>query len=88
MYIAYFTPAIGVILFIARSGSIMTSWLGALSFDKQLPALDSLGVNPNLYLSSPIFLSLVVSYVLTVFVFGVGMWIGSFIAAELPLQHH
>ncbi len=82
MYIAYFAPAIGGILFIARSGSIMTSWLGALSFGKQLQALGSLGVNPNLYLSSPIFLSLVVSYILTVFVFGVGMWIGSFITAE------
>jgi len=82
MYIAYFAPAIGGILFIARSGSIMTSWLGALSFGKQLQALGSLGVNPNLYLSSPIFLSLVVSYILTVFVFGVGMWIGSFVTAE------
>ncbi len=82
MYIAYFAPAIGGILFIARSGSIMTSWLGALSFSKQLRALESLGVSPDLYLRSPIFLSLVLSYGLTVFIFGLGMWIGSFVTAE------
>lgn len=82
LYIAYFSPAIGGILYIARSGSIMTSWLGALSFGRQLDALRSLGVNPDLYLRSPVFIALMVSYVLTVAVFGCGMWVGSFATME------
>jgi ABC-type lipoprotein export system ATPase subunit/ABC-type transporter Mla maintaining outer membrane lipid asymmetry permease subunit MlaE len=81
-YIVYLVPAIGAVLFVARSGSIITSWLGVLVLGKQTKALKSLGVDPDRYLRAPVILSLWVAYIGAALVFGVGMWIGSVTTAE------
>lgn len=81
-YIVYLVPAIGAVLFVARSGSIITSWLGVLVLGKQTKALKSLGVNPDRYLRAPVILSLWFAYLGAASVFGIGMWIGSVGTAE------
>lgn len=81
-YIVYLVPAIGAVLFVARSGSIMTSWLGVLVLGKQTKALKSLGVSPDRYLRAPVILSLWLAYFGAALVFGIGMWIGSVTTAE------
>ncbi len=81
-YIVYLLPAIGAVLFVARSGSIITSWLGVLVLGKQTKALNSLGVNPDRYLRAPVILSLWLAYLAAAGVFGVGMWLGSVTTAE------
>ncbi|MEO1847681.1 MAG: ATP-binding cassette domain-containing protein, partial [Pseudomonadota bacterium] len=45
LYIAVFVPAIAAILFAARSGSVVSAWLGVLTFGRKVEALKSLGVN-------------------------------------------
>ncbi len=81
-YIVYLVPAIGAVLFVARSGSIMTSWLGVLVLGKQTKALKSLGVDPDRYLRAPVILSLWLAYLGAALVFGIGMWVGSVTTAE------
>ncbi len=82
-YVVYLAPAVAAILFVARSGSIITGWLGTLSLGRQLRALRGLGVNPNRYLRSPVIWALVLGYLVTVLVFGVGMWYGSVFTAQI-----
>ena len=86
LYIAVFVPAIAAILFAARSGSVVSAWLGVLTFGRKVEALKSLGVNPELYLRSPSATALVASYLFTAVVFGLGMWVGSFLTAQTLYQ--
>jgi phospholipid/cholesterol/gamma-HCH transport system permease protein len=81
-YIVYLVPAIGAVLFVARSGSIITSWLGVLVLGRQTKALKSLGVSPDRYLRAPVILSLWLAYLGAALVFGIGMWFGSVTTAE------
>lgn len=86
LYIAVFVPAIAAILFAARSGSVVSAWLGVLTFGRKVEALKSLGVNPELYFRSPSVTALVASYLFTAAVFGLGMWAGSFLTAQTLYQ--
>ncbi len=85
-YIVYLVPALGAVLFVARSGSIMTSWLGSLVLGRQTRALSSLGVDPDRYLRGPVIWTLWLAYLCTALVFGIGMWIGSVTTAEYLFQ--
>jgi phospholipid/cholesterol/gamma-HCH transport system ATP-binding protein len=87
-YVVFLAPAIGGILFVARSGSITSSWLGELVRGKQVKALDSLGVSADQYLRGPVTVSLVLAFVTVVLTFAAGVWAGSVLATrylfELP----
>ena len=87
-YVVFLAPAIGGILFVARSGSITSSWLGELVRGKQVKALDSLGVSSDQYLRGPVSIALVLAFVTVVLTFAVGVWGGSVLSTrylfELP----
>jgi ABC-type multidrug transport system ATPase subunit len=82
-YVVFLAPAIGGILFVARSGSITSSWLGELVRGKQVKALDSLGVSSDRYLRGPVSIALVLAFVTVVLTFGAGVWGGLFVIKAL-----
>jgi ABC-type nitrate/sulfonate/bicarbonate transport system ATPase subunit/ABC-type transporter Mla maintaining outer membrane lipid asymmetry permease subunit MlaE len=72
-YILSLAPPISAIIFTATSGSAINAWLGGLRLHGQVTALEGLGVTPARYLWSPSWMALVLSYLVTVFVFGLAM---------------
>lgn len=75
-YVVYLAPAIGGMLFAARSGSIVTNWLGEMVRGKQVRALSLVGVNPKHYLLSPTLLAISASMFLTLIWFTFCVWLG------------
>jgi phospholipid/cholesterol/gamma-HCH transport system ATP-binding protein len=80
-YVLYLAPAIGGMLFAARSGSIMSNWLGEMVRGKQTRALSLLNVPPSQYLRAPSAYALFLSMVLTLMWFTFCVWGGGVIAA-------
>jgi ABC-type multidrug transport system ATPase subunit/ABC-type transporter Mla maintaining outer membrane lipid asymmetry permease subunit MlaE len=81
-YVVFLAPAVASMLFVARSGSICSAWLGELQRGGQVRALDSLGVNPDRYLRFPVTLSVFAACVVTIAVFAIGVWGGSLLSAR------
>ncbi|RBP53214.1 ATP-binding cassette domain-containing protein [Arenicella xantha] len=81
-YVLYLAPAIGGMLFAARSGSIMSNWLGELVRGKQTQALKLLGVPPSQYLTAPALIGLFVSMIAAIVWFAVCVWFGGVIATQ------
>jgi len=79
-YVLYLAPAIGGMLFAARSGSIMANWLGEMVRGKQHRALALLNVPPAQYLSAPSVLALFISMFATIVWFTFCVWLGGVIA--------
>lgn len=75
-YVVYLAPAIGGMLFAARSGSIVTNWLGEMVRGKQVRALALVGVNPNHYLVAPSLLAVFASMFVTLIWFTFCVWLG------------
>lgn len=87
-YALYLAPAIGGMLFAARSGSIMSNWLGEMVRGKQARALGLLGVPPAQYLRAPSAMAIFVSMFATIVWFTYCVWLGGVIATthlfEIP----
>ena len=81
-YVVFLAPAVASMLFVARSGSICSGWLGELQRGGQVRALDSLGVDPDKYLRFPVTLSVFAACVVTITIFAVGVWAGSLLSAR------
>jgi ABC-type transporter Mla maintaining outer membrane lipid asymmetry permease subunit MlaE len=81
-YVVYLAPAIGGMLFAARSGSIVTNWLGEMVRGKQVRALSVLGINPAHYLTFPSLLALFVSMFATLVWFTFCVWLGGVWATD------
>lgn len=79
-YVLYLAPAIGGMLFAARSGSIMSNWLGEMVRGKQVRALSLLNVPPMQYLSAPSTVALFVSMLATIVWFTFCVWLGGVVA--------
>ena len=79
-YVLYLAPAIGGMLFAARSGSIMCNWLGEMVRGRQVQALRLLNVDPNQYLAAPSTIAVFVSMVATISWFAYCVWVGGVIA--------
>jgi ABC-type transporter Mla maintaining outer membrane lipid asymmetry ATPase subunit MlaF/ABC-type transporter Mla maintaining outer membrane lipid asymmetry permease subunit MlaE len=79
-YVLYLAPAIGSMLFAARSGSIMSNWLGEMVRGQQVRALNLLGVPSSQYLSAPSMVALFVSMFATVVWFTFCVWWGGILA--------
>jgi ABC-type transporter Mla maintaining outer membrane lipid asymmetry permease subunit MlaE len=79
-YVLYLAPAIGGMLFAARSGSIMSNWLGEMVRGQQVRALNLLGVPSSQYLSAPSLIALFLSMFATVVWFTFCVWWGGIIA--------
>ncbi len=77
-YILSLAPPISAIVFAATSGSAVNAWLGGLRLHGQVTALEGLGVTPARYLWSPTWMALILSYLVTVVTFGLGMIAGGY----------
>jgi NitT/TauT family transport system ATP-binding protein len=51
-------------LFAARSGSAVASWLGGMSYSRQVDALQTLAIDPDRYLRAPVWLGMGLAYAL------------------------
>lgn len=85
-YVVYLAPAIGGMLFAARSGSIMTNWLGEMVRGKQVRALSLVGINPAHYLTFPSLAALFVSMFMTLIWFTFCVWLGGVWATQYLFQ--
>jgi putative ABC transport system ATP-binding protein len=85
-YVVYLAPAIGGMLFAARSGSIMTNWLGEMVRGKQVRALTLLGIDAAHYLTFPSLFALFASMFLTLVWFTFSVWLGGVWATEYLFQ--
>jgi len=79
-YVLYLAPAIGGMLFAARSGSIMSNWLGEMVRGKQLRALELLGVSTKQYLRAPSTIAVFASMYATILWFTFCVWLGGVVA--------
>lgn len=79
-YVLYLAPAIGGMLFAARSGSIMSNWLGEMVRGKQTRALSLLNVPPSQYLSAPSAVALFMSMFAAIIWFTFCVWLGGVVA--------
>lgn len=78
-YILSLAPPLSAILFVATSGNAVNAWLGGMQLNRQILALEGLGVPVPRYLWSPAWMALFLSYLLTVGVFIAAMVGGGFI---------
>ena len=77
-------PLVGF-LFAARSGSAIASWLGGMTYSRQVDALKTLAIDPNKYLRAPVWLAMVLAYVLCTLVFFGAMWIGAYLLCQIKV---
>lgn len=75
-YVLYLAPAIGGMLFAARSGSIMCNWLGEMVRGRQVQALRLLDVPPQQYLSAPSVAAVFISMFASITWFAFCVWLG------------
>jgi ABC-type nitrate/sulfonate/bicarbonate transport system ATPase subunit/ABC-type transporter Mla maintaining outer membrane lipid asymmetry permease subunit MlaE len=87
-YILSLAPPLSAILFAATSGNAVNAWLGGMALNRQLLALDGIGVSSPRYLWSPAWLSLVIAYLGTVVVFVASMILGGWILFQLHGGQH
>ncbi|NND82959.1 MAG: ATP-binding cassette domain-containing protein [Gammaproteobacteria bacterium] len=83
VYVLYLAPAIGGMLYSARSGSIVCNWLGEMVRGRQVQALNFLQVPPAQYLTAPAVIAMFAAMVSTILWFALGLWIGGLIAARM-----
>ena len=83
VFVLYLAPAIGGMLFAARSGSIISNWLGEMVRGRQVQALQYLQVPPNQYLTAPNLLAVFAAMFCTIVWFALALWVGGVIAAKI-----
>jgi len=81
-YVLYLAPAIGGMLFAARSGSIVANWLGEMVRGKRVRALQLLNVPSQQYLLAPSAMALFLAMFSTICWFTVSVWLGGVIATN------
>ncbi len=81
-YVLYLAPSIGGMLFAARSGSIVSNWLGEMTRSRQVRALKLLGVSPQQYLAAPAVLALFISMLVAISWFAFCVWAGGVLTAH------
>ncbi len=82
VYALYLAPPIGAMLFAARSGSIVTNWLGEMVRSKQVLALELLKVPTQQYLRAPSVIAVFIGLVASVLMFTAAVWFGGVIATD------
>lgn len=80
IYALYLAPAIGGMLFAARSGSIMSNWLGEIVRTKQFRALKLLGVPTDQYIRAPSLFAMFISGLAAISWFTLCVWCGGVLA--------
>ncbi|MDY0001468.1 MAG: ABC transporter permease [Polyangia bacterium] len=77
-------PLVGF-LFAARSGSAIASWLGGMTYSRQVDALKTLAIDPDKYLRSPVWLGMAAAYALSIAVFFGAMWVGAWVLCRVKV---
>jgi len=77
-------PLVGF-LFAARSGSALASWLGGMTYSRQVDALRTLAISPDKYLRAPVWLGMVLAYALSSVVFFCAMWVGAYVLCRVKV---
>lgn len=77
----YLAPAVGGMLFVARSGSLVSNWVGEMSRTNQIRAIEVLGVPSAQYLVAPNVIALFLGMIGSLIVFCLSVWLGGVIAA-------
>jgi phospholipid/cholesterol/gamma-HCH transport system ATP-binding protein len=72
-------------LFSSRSGSALASWLGGMTYSRQVDALKTLGIDPRAYLRAPVFCGLVAAFALSAVVFFAAAWVGAYLLCVLKV---
>jgi len=72
-------------LFAARSGSAVASWLGGMTYSRQVDALKTLGISPDRYLRAPVWLGMAAAYALCTAVFFGALWAGAWLLCRLKV---
>lgn len=72
-------------LFSARSGSAIASWLGGMTYSRQVDALKTLAIDPDRYLRSPVWLGMAAAYALSTAVFFGAMWAGAWLLCRVKV---
>ena len=78
----YLAPAVGAMLFAARSGSLVANWLGELHRSKQIAGLKHLRVPVHSFLYTPSLLAMLLGGVTTILLFAAAIWSGGLLAAS------
>ncbi len=78
----YLAPAVGGMLYIARSGSIVSNWLGEMVRGRQVRALTYLGISPYQYLVRPNLIAVYIGMLSALMVFCAAIWLGGVIATQ------
>ena len=86
VYVLYLAPPIGAMLFAARSGSIMSNWLGEMVRSKQVLALEYLKVPTGQYLRAPAFIATFIGMFFTMIWFAIAVWSGGVLATQQLFQ--
>lgn len=77
-------PLVGF-LFAARSGSAIASWLGGMTYSRQVDALKTLAIDPDQYLRGPVWLGMAAAYALSTAVFFGAMWAGAWVLCRVKV---
>jgi ABC-type multidrug transport system ATPase subunit/ABC-type transporter Mla maintaining outer membrane lipid asymmetry permease subunit MlaE len=72
-------------LFSSRSGSALASWLGGMTYSRQVDALRTLGIDPRAYLRAPVYLGLVAAFCLSTAVFFGAAWAGAYLLCRFKI---
>ena len=80
-HITALAPALTGFLFAARSGSVLASWVGVMTLQRQLDAMRCLSVEPKHAIHAPVWAGTLTSWLFALFVFGSAMWIGTWAMA-------
>ncbi len=82
-YVLALGPPLSALLFVATSGSAVSAWLGSLSLSRQTTALEALGIPTRVYLWIPVFMAVVVSYLLVALIVAAGLVLGGALLHQL-----
>jgi len=82
VYVLYLAPPIGAMLFAARSGSIVSNWLGEMVRSRQVLALEFLKVPTGQYLRAPSFVATFTGMFITIVWFALSVWFGGVLASD------
>jgi phospholipid/cholesterol/gamma-HCH transport system permease protein len=72
-------------LFAARSGSAVASWLGGMTYSRQVDALQTLAIDPDRYLRAPVWLGMTLAYALCTTVLFGAMWAGAWLLCRVKV---
>jgi len=79
-------PFFTALVFVGRSGSALASFIGNLKVNREIAALEVMGINPVKFIVMPAFVAMVISIVCLAIYFDIIAIIGGYIIAQLNVD--